>query len=109
MEVGPRWGAVVLFVALIGGVATSRGEIGVTNLSNGSNGVVRTALATNYALDDQHKLRPGDKVSFRVVEDGEEPKLLPLTDSGEIELPNGFGRFTAAGKTCRTLSQEIKV
>ena len=29
-------------------------------------------------------------------------------DSGEVELPNGFGRFIAAGKTCRSLAEEIK-
>jgi len=107
MEVWPRWVAAILFTAWMGGAASSRGEVGIS--SNNTAGVVRTALATNYVLDDRHRLRPGDKVSFRVVEDGEEPKLLPLTDSGEVELPNGFGRFGAAGKTCRTLAQEIKV
>ena len=109
MEVWPRWLAAILFVAWMGGAASSRGENGITNLTGSTGGVARTALATNYALDDQHRLRPGDKVSFRVAEDGEEPKLLPLTDSGEVELPNGFGRFLATGKTCRTLAQEIKV
>jgi len=71
--------------------------------------VLRTAFPPARELDNQHRLRPGDKLSFRVAEDGEEAKSLPVTDSGEIELPLGFGRFTAAGKTCRTLAQEIKV
>jgi polysaccharide export outer membrane protein len=98
----------MLCVALIA-AASSRAQTTTTNISTNVAGAVRSAIAPERALDDQHKLRPGDKVSFRVVEDGEEPKLLPLTDSGEIELPNGFGRFVAAGKTCRSLAQEIKV
>lgn len=79
-------------------------------LTNASTNVVATfpALAPR-TLDDQHKLRPGDKLSFRVAEDAEEAKSLLVMDSGEIELPNGFGRFNAAGKTCRSLAEEIKV
>jgi protein involved in polysaccharide export with SLBB domain len=69
----------------------------------------RVAFPPARELDNQHRLRPGDKLSFRVAEDGEEAKSLPVTDSGEIELPMGFGRFTAVGKTCRALAQEIKV
>lgn len=60
-------------------------------------------------LDNQHTIRPGDKLSFRVDEDREEAKPLVVTDSGEIELPQPFGRFYASGKTCKALAQEIKV
>jgi polysaccharide biosynthesis/export protein len=60
-------------------------------------------------LDDRHRIRPGDKLSFRVAEDREDAKPLTVTDSGEVELPQPFGRFYAAGKTCRSLAQEIKV
>lgn len=59
-------------------------------------------------LDDKHMIRPGDKLSFRIEEDKEDPKVLPVTDSGEIELPYNLGRFNAANKTCRRLAQEIK-
>jgi len=68
----------------------------------------RSSAPTALTLDDQHKIRPGDKISFRVAEDREEAKSLVVTDSGEVELPAPFGRFTAAGKTCRILAQEIK-
>ena len=60
-------------------------------------------------LDNQHTIRPGDKLSFRIDEDREEAKALVVTDSGEIELPQPFGRFSAAGKTCKALGDEIKV
>ena len=68
-----------------------------------------TSPAKAFDLDNQHRIRPGDKLSFRVAEDREEAKTLVVTDSGEVELPSPFGRFTATGKTCRQLGQEIKV
>src|SRR5688572_2993154 len=58
-----------------------------------------TAPTATFDLDNQHKIRPGDKLSFRVSEDREEAKPLTVTDSGEVELPSPFGRFSAAGKT----------
>jgi protein involved in polysaccharide export with SLBB domain len=67
------------------------------------------SVAQHFDLDNHHKLRPGDKLSFRVEEDREEAKSLIVTDSGEVELPSPFGRFNAAGKTCQALAQEIKV
>jgi polysaccharide biosynthesis/export protein len=67
-----------------------------------------SAAIHNGDLDNRHKIRAGDKLSFRVDEDQEEAKSLPVTDSGEIELPSPFGRFTASGKTCKELAQEIK-
>ena len=70
--------------------------------------VTRALPGQSFDLDNRHLIRPGDKLSFRVAEDREDAKPLVVTDSGEIELPQPFGRFTAAGKTCRTLAQEIK-
>ena len=106
MEVGQVWRTIGCCIALLL-AASLRAQLPsqsvTTNASRGAR-----ASATNQILDDQHRLRAGDKLSFRVVEDGEDAKMLPVTDSGEIELPNGFGRFTANGKTCRTLAQEIK-
>src|SRR5436189_6344031 len=43
-----------------------------TTTTSGTN-VARAALPTQaFDLDDQHKIRPGDKLSFRVAEDREE-------------------------------------
>jgi polysaccharide export outer membrane protein len=71
--------------------------------------MARADAAQPVDLDNRHKLRPGDKVSFRIDEDREDAKQLLITDTGEVELPQPFGRFTASGKTCRELAQEIKV
>jgi polysaccharide export outer membrane protein len=59
------------------------------------------------ALDDQHKLAIGDRLSFRIVEDEEDPKPLLVTDSGDLELPY-LGRFPVVGRTCKQLARQLK-
>jgi protein involved in polysaccharide export with SLBB domain len=59
------------------------------------------------SLDDKQKLGVGDKVTFRVIEDQEEPKSLTITDAGELDVPE-LGLVTALGKTCKQLAHEIK-
>jgi protein involved in polysaccharide export with SLBB domain len=65
------------------------------------------------ALDDKHRLAIGDKLSFRIIEDLEDPKepLEPrplfVTDSGDIEIPY-LGRVPAGNKTCQQLARELK-
>jgi polysaccharide export outer membrane protein len=71
-------------------------------------------FATMDTLDDKHKLAQGDKLSFRILEDQEDPKEpmdpkpLVVADHGDVEVPY-IGRFPAVGKTCKQLSREIKV
>jgi protein involved in polysaccharide export with SLBB domain len=59
------------------------------------------------ALDHEHLLAIGDRLSFRIIEDEEDPKPLIVTDSGDLEFPY-IGRFPAAGKTCRDLARALK-
>jgi protein involved in polysaccharide export with SLBB domain len=59
------------------------------------------------ALDDKYKLAIGDRLSFQIVEDEDEPKELGVTDSGDAQIPY-VGRFPCVGKTCRQLSGELK-
>jgi len=59
------------------------------------------------ALDDQHKLAIGDRLSFRIVEDEEDPKPLTVTDAGDVEFPY-IGRFPAVGKSCKELAYALK-
>lgn len=59
------------------------------------------------ALDEKHKLAIGDRLSFRIVEDEEDPKPLLVTDSGDLELPY-LGRFPAVGRTCKQLARQVK-
>jgi polysaccharide export outer membrane protein len=60
------------------------------------------------ALDEKHKLAIGDRLSFRILEDEEDSKPLPVADSGELELPY-LGRFPAVGRDCKELAQAVKV
>ncbi|MBI3416372.1 MAG: polysaccharide biosynthesis/export family protein [Verrucomicrobia bacterium] len=59
------------------------------------------------SLDNTQKLGIGDKISFRIIEDREEPKSLTVADSGELEIPY-FRRISATNKTCKQLADELK-
>jgi polysaccharide biosynthesis/export protein len=59
------------------------------------------------ALDNKYKLGIGDRLSFRILEDEDEPKPLTVTDSGDLEVPY-IGRCPAVGKTCKELANELK-
>ncbi|HZR18241.1 MAG TPA: polysaccharide biosynthesis/export family protein [Verrucomicrobiae bacterium] len=60
-----------------------------------------------YVPDDKYKLRLGDRVSFQVLEDRDQPKSLMIADSGELDVPY-VGRLPAVDKTCKQLAAEIK-
>jgi protein involved in polysaccharide export with SLBB domain len=60
-----------------------------------------------YVLDDKHKLAPGDKISFRIIEDRDPAVSLMVTDSGELDTPY-VGRIKVTGKTCKQLAGELK-
>jgi polysaccharide export outer membrane protein len=84
------------------------GAAPITNTAAAATNMTENA-ATNAAaiLDDKHKLTIGDRLSFRIVEDEEDPKPLFVTDSGDLEVPY-IGRVPAENKTCRQLAAEIK-
>src|SRR5512140_722275 len=58
-------------------------------------------------LDNQQKLGPGDRVTFRVVEDQDDPRSLTITDSGDLDVPY-LGLVHAAGKTSLQVAKEVK-
>jgi polysaccharide export outer membrane protein len=65
------------------------------------------AARSMAVLDAKDKLGPGDRVTYRVLEDQDEPRSLTITDSGELEVPY-LGLVPAAGKSSRQLAAEIK-
>jgi polysaccharide biosynthesis/export protein len=90
----------------------------LTNLA--STDLNKLVLSTNYAprdaaaslremsiLDDKQKLGSGDKMSFRVIEDQEDPKLLFVNDVGDIDFPY-IGLVRAQGRTCREVAMDAK-
>ena len=70
---------------------------------------VPAAGSTNImdSLDATYRLAIGDRLSFRIVEDEEDPKPLGVMDSGELEVPY-LGRFRAVNRTCRELALALK-
>ncbi len=59
-------------------------------------------------LDDKYRLAIGDQLSFQIIEDGDAPVHLVVTDSGDLQIPY-IGRYPAVGKTCKQLAQELKM
>ena len=67
--------------------------------------IALAALMTN--LDDSKKLGPGDKVTFRVLEDQDDTKPITVSDAGDLDIPY-LGLVQAMKKSCKQLSFEIK-
>jgi len=72
-----------------------------------NNPVLPLTVATMEFLDDQRKLGAGDRVTYRVIEDKDEPRSITINDSGELDVPY-YGLVRAAGKTSLQLAREIK-
>jgi polysaccharide export outer membrane protein len=69
--------------------------------------VLQETVRTMDFLDARQKLGPGDRVTYRVIEDQDEPRSLTVTDSGDLEVPY-YGLVHAAGKTSLQLAKEVK-
>lgn len=91
------------------GAETARPSPSPSSLStkpqDSTNGVVVTPFPDQS--EDHQRLAPGDRVSFRVIEEKTEPKPLLVADSGELEVPY-IGRIMAKERTCPDLAREIK-
>jgi protein involved in polysaccharide export with SLBB domain len=76
-----------------------------TNTDKAADILARTA--GSYVLDDKHILMPGDKISFRIIEDKDPAKPLIVTDSRELDVPY-IGRVSIADKTCKQVAGQLK-
>jgi len=74
----------------------------------GTNSAAPASTNDMDALDDTYRLAIGDRVSFRIEEDEDDPKMLTVLDSGDLDVPY-IGHYAAAGKTCKQLAQALKV
>jgi polysaccharide export outer membrane protein len=68
---------------------------------------IAASLDSMNELNDKTKLSNGDTVSYRVIEEQQNPVELIVSDSGEITVPL-VGIVTAKGKTCKELAYELK-
>jgi protein involved in polysaccharide export with SLBB domain len=69
--------------------------------------VTAASLSSMSALDDKVALAAGDTISFRVIEDRDDPVTRIVTDTGEIDFPL-IGRVKVAGRTCHDVALEVK-
>jgi len=81
-------------------------EAPVRSESSGASAVVAVTNSMDV-LDTGRKIGPGDRLSYRVVEERRTPMQLQVTDGGEVEVPL-IGRVQAKGRTCRELAYAIK-
>jgi len=80
--------------------APARGSSGAPALTAGS-------LNTMEALDNKTTLQDGDTLSFRVIEDRDDPVQRIVTDTGEIDFPY-IGPVKVEGKTCHEVAIDVK-
>jgi protein involved in polysaccharide export with SLBB domain len=58
-------------------------------------------------LDDKTLLEDGDTISFRVIEDRDDPVQRVVTDTGEVDFPY-IGRVKVESKSCHAVAIEVK-
>jgi polysaccharide biosynthesis/export protein len=61
----------------------------------------------SYSTDDKRILRPGDKLSFQILEDRDKPVPLVVTESSELDFPY-IGRVSVEDKTCKQAAEIAK-
>jgi polysaccharide export outer membrane protein len=87
------------------GIPTAQPEYAPTPMGGSS---AASMLNSMDVLNDQVKLKAGDTLSYRVIEEqNPQPDVLTVSDTGEVEVPL-LGRYPAAGKTCRQLATQLK-
>ncbi|MBL9144453.1 MAG: polysaccharide biosynthesis/export family protein [Verrucomicrobiaceae bacterium] len=79
-----------------------------TQVSNSGDEVRSAGLINSMEqLDNTTQLQPDYQISFRILEDRNEPIRLRVQDSGDIQAPH-VGLVRAAGRTCRELAFAVK-
>ena len=93
-------------IAALFGVVIAAGRLAA---AEGSTNAPSPSVTNTPAVvqPETYVLQVGDRLNYRVVEDREDPRLLPLTASGEIEVPY-LGKVMVAGKTVAAAAKELK-
>jgi len=88
--------------------ASLQSNAAVATTQAGTNSASRVSTNNMDALDDKYLLAIGDRISFRIEEDEDDPRPLTVMDSGDLEIPY-IGHYPAVGKSCKELAQALKV
>ncbi|MBV8901777.1 MAG: polysaccharide biosynthesis/export family protein [Verrucomicrobia bacterium] len=83
-------------------------EMSTASIASGSSSIGLTGVVKSMdQLDGTTHINVGDQLNFRIVEDEEQPVILTVSDSGQVEVPYA-GKVQAAGKTPRELAYDVK-
>ena len=74
---------------------------------SGTNSAVGISTNIMDTLDDTYRLAIGDRISFQIKEDEDDPTQLTVLDTGDLQVPY-IGRYPAVGKTCKELARSLK-
>jgi len=88
--------------------AASTVRAGVSNrpVAGTNNGLIYPSDPSRWA-DDKHPLEPGDRLSFRIVEDRDPAVALVVADSGDLDVPY-VGRVAVTNRTCKEVAADLK-
>jgi protein involved in polysaccharide export with SLBB domain len=75
--------------------------------SSGAPALTAGSLNSMEVLDNKTTLQDGDTLSFRVIEDRDDPVQRTVTDTGEIDFPY-IGPVKVEGKTCHEVALDVK-
>jgi len=89
---------VILMAVCVSGAAQSTNTASLASTNH---------ITSRTVLESEQKLGPGDRVTYRVIEDLDDPRSITITDSGDLQVPY-LGLIHAAGKTSGQLATEIK-
>lgn len=82
--------------------------VSTASTASGSSPIGLTGVVKSMdQLDGTTRISVGDQLNFRIVEDEEQPVILTVSDSGQVEVPYA-GKVQAAGKTPRELAYDVK-
>jgi protein involved in polysaccharide export with SLBB domain len=65
------------------------------------------SITSMAALDDKTQLQDGDTISFRVIEDRDDPVQRMVTDTGDVDFPY-IGPVKVEGRTCHAVAVDVK-
>lgn len=105
---GWRFLTIKLVALLIGFAGISGSHAANPPRSNEPNAVsTNTVSVTTDSIDDRVKLKAGDHLCYRVLEDKDEARPLVVSQTGRLDVPL-IGPVEAQQRTCKEIAAEIK-
>ena len=99
---------VAVLLLLYAATGLLRAQTNAASPADSTNAAPTTHVpAVGYVNDDKRPLRPGDKLSFQILEDRDKPLPLVVTETSELDFPY-IGRVNVEGKTCKQVADTVR-